>query len=415
MFAIVIREINKINMIQKIVYRFIKPRHFWRTASFSELSEIYTSMMMRSLGFSLMGIFVPVFLYTNGVSLQNIFLFFVYFFLLRVPVSFFSGFVIARIGPKHSIAVSTILLIGFLSLLLTYNQLIWPLFILALFFTLSNGLFFIAYDTDFSKIKHAEHGGKELSYLYIFERLGGALGPLIGGIVASVFVPEITIILALVVLIGSIIPLMLTNEPVRLHQQITFRGFAWKRHTRDYISIAALNVEHALSTILWPLFVTVLVFEGNIYAKLGAIVALGMTVSMVTARFYGRVIDTKHGATLLSYGACANAFTHLLRPFINSAGGVVLMSAASEPVALASRMPLAKGYFDAGDVEKGYRIIYFTVSQMVTSSFKCAVFLLLYLLAPFVSVRGLFVVGFIIAALASVIVLVQQFPALKRV
>ncbi len=44
---------------------------------FDELAELYTSMSLRSLGFSLIGIFVPVYLFQYGVSVKDIFLFFI--------------------------------------------------------------------------------------------------------------------------------------------------------------------------------------------------------------------------------------------------------------------------------------------------------------------------------------------------
>ena len=167
-------------MLQKIIHNFARPRHPWRKIKFDELAEIYTSMSIRSFGFGIIGIFVPIYLYQNGSSLQSIFLFFTLFFVFRLPIAYVSAFVVGRIGPKHSIAVSTLLLIVFLSQLLTLDVFQWPLLILAFSFSVTNGLFFVAYNTDFSKIKNTEHGGKELSWLYIFERTGGALGPLVG-------------------------------------------------------------------------------------------------------------------------------------------------------------------------------------------------------------------------------------------
>ena len=70
-------------MIQKLIHRIAAPGHPWRTMKFDELAEIYTSMTIRSLGFGIIGIFVPIFFYKNGVSLQSIF----YFYALATPVA----------------------------------------------------------------------------------------------------------------------------------------------------------------------------------------------------------------------------------------------------------------------------------------------------------------------------------------
>lgn len=402
-------------MIDRLIHKFTRKRHYWRQAGFDELSEIYTSMMMRSLGFSLMGIFVPIYLYTNGFSIQDIFLFFAFVFFIRAPLSYIIALVVGRIGPKHSIAVSTIILILFLMMLLSISAFQWPLIILALPFSAANGLFFIAYHTDFSKIKHVDHGGKELGYSVIFERLGGAAGPLVGGAIASLIVPEATIVFAIFVLLASLIPLFLTSEPVKRHQHIVFKGFPARKYTRNFIAMCGLNIEHIISVVLWPLFIAIVIFQDDIYAKVGAVVAIGTLASIVSARFFGGVIDKKKGGVVLRYGVFFYGFLHLLRPFISTTPAAVLMNVTSEPTALAVRLPLVKGFYDEGDSIEGYRIVYFTVSEILLALFKSIFFTGLYLLGFVVDHVLLLQLSFVFAAVATVITLIQKFPALKRV
>ncbi len=91
---------------------------------------------------------------------QRYFSFYLFFFSFRIPLSFIDGWVVGKIGPKHGIAISTLLFVVFLSALLTLELIGWPLWFLALLFTITNGLFFISYHTDFSKIKDTKHSGK---------------------------------------------------------------------------------------------------------------------------------------------------------------------------------------------------------------------------------------------------------------
>src|SRR5690606_4521088 len=138
--------------------------------------------------------------------------------------------------------ISNILFIVFLGLLASFQSLDWPLWLLATFYTMANGLFWVAYHTDFSKVKDSTHGGKELGWLYIFERVGGALGPVVGGLLAAIFVSEATIIFAIIVFAASLVPLFLTNEPVRLHQHITYAGFPYRRHLMDFVSFSSFDI-----------------------------------------------------------------------------------------------------------------------------------------------------------------------------
>ncbi len=402
-------------MINQLIYKITRHRHPWRVLEFDEIAEIYTSMSLRSLGFGIIGIFVPIFLYTKEVPIAGIFWFFLWVFLLRIPLSFCLAFVVGRIGPKHGIALSTLLFLVFLGMLFTFESVRWPLIALALAFTVSNGLFFLSYHTDFSKVKNTKHGGKELGWLYTFERVGGALGPLLGGLAASLVAPEASIVLAIIVLGFSLIPLFLTNEPVKLHQKITFFGFPWRRHTRDFVAMAGAHLDNSSSQFVWPLFVSVIVFGGGAYAKVGAIIAAATAVSLVSTRLFGVIVDGKKGWLLLSVGVWANALLHLFRPFALTGASATLASTMNEPITLSYRMPLMKGYYDAADSEEGYRIVYLALMEFCGAVVKALYFLALWVCAEFlfgdVSVlRWNFVaIGFL-----SLFILAQKFPALRR-
>jgi MFS family permease len=382
---------------------------------FDELAEVYTSMSLRSFGFGVIGIFVPVFLYKNGVDLTGIFFFYALFFALRIPVAYIAAFVVARIGPKHSIAVSTILLVAFLMQLLSYPAFGWPLATLAFSFTIANGLFFVAYNVDFSKIKSNKHGGKELGWLYIFERAGSALGPFVGGLLATFVSPLLTIGFAMAVLLGSLVPLFFTNEPVKVHQKITFKGFKWKNHKRDFMALAAFNVENVATGVMWPLLIAVFIFTTDTYAKLGSLIAVAMVLSMVGAHMFGKFIDNKKGYYLLTYGTLLNAITHVFRSFITAGGGAVAVSLLNEPTTLSYRMPLVKGFYDAADSEDGYRIVYLVVTEALCAAAKslyCAILLVCsYFYDPILVLRY----SFVIVAIISLGILWQRFPALKKV
>jgi MFS family permease len=402
-------------MIQKLIHSVLRPRHPWRDVKFDELAEIYTSMTLRTLGFSLIGIFVPVFLYKSGVSLESIFFFYFLFFLFRLPVDYCSAFLVGRIGPKHALGLSTVLYIMFLILLLTFNIEQWPLWLLAAIFSTSNGIFFIAYHTDFSKIKSSKHGGKELSYLYIFERFGGVLGPLIGGLLASFVAPEATIIIAIFVLLGSQIPLFLSSEPVRTHQKIKFKNFPWKRFKYDYISLSANGIDRMASLVAWPLLISVTVFVDDSYAKIGVLVAVSTVLSIIIARYFGRLIDNHKGLSLLKIGVITNSLVHLARPFLLTTTGAASISLVNEPVTLASSMPVVKGFYDQTDSIEGYRIVYITSVELVLAVIKGFYFLGLLVFSQFYNPVDVLSWSFIVVAIATMGVLFQRFPALKRV
>jgi hypothetical protein len=303
----------------------------------------------------------------------------------------------------------------FLFHLLTYTKIGWPLPILAFWYTVANGLFFLAYNTDFSKIKDSKNGGKELGWLYIFERSGFALGPVVGGLIASLVSPELTIVVAILIMLSSLIPLFLTKEPVKTHQNIKYKGFSPMKYKADFISLSAFNIENVATAVMWPLLAGVFVFTDGTYAKLGALIGFSMVVSMFSARMFGKFIDDRKGYYLLKYGVILNAVTHAIRPFITTGAGVASVSIINEPTTLSYRMPLVKGLYDAADTHEGYRIVYLTWMEMTTAlakSLYCfAMFIACYHFDSLTVLR----LSFIPVAIISLGILLQKFPALKKV
>jgi MFS family permease len=161
-------------MVEKAIKKIIRKRHFWRTVGFDELSEIYMSQMLRSLAVNLVGVFVPIYLYKIGYSLIAISAMYLVWFMVRPLWAVLSAKIIGAWGPKHAIALSVVIQILYLALILTVNTFNWPLWVIGSIGSLCFGLFLMAFNVDFSKIKHTEHGGKEISFLQMFERIGAS-------------------------------------------------------------------------------------------------------------------------------------------------------------------------------------------------------------------------------------------------
>src|SRR4051812_29274710 len=109
-------------MLRKLIKRWLRPKHFWRDVGFDELSEIYISMMFRALALSVVGIFVPIYLYKLGYGLTSILLFYGTFSFMRMLCDVLAGYTVARIGPKHTMLMSTFFQIINLALLLSLPQ-----------------------------------------------------------------------------------------------------------------------------------------------------------------------------------------------------------------------------------------------------------------------------------------------------
>lgn len=401
-------------MFQKLINRLVGRRHFWRTVGFNELSEIYANQFLRSMALNLIGIFVPIYLYKLGYSVQEILLhYFAVFFYARLFLNILSARIIARFGPKHALAISAIIQVGSLCMLVSMQDLGWPIWTQAIVASCANSIFFMSLHTDFSKIKDTKHTGKELGFLWIFDRLGAALGPLIGGLLANFFDPRYAIVASILMLIASLVPLFATAEPVRVKQKITFKGLQVRKNTRNYIAHAAFEIDNFASIAIWPLFVGVAIFTVDTYAKLGVAASISTCVALAAAWSIGKLVDSKKSGTLFSIAVVANALIHGLRVFPAGLFGVVAVNIINDPTTAAFRMPYYKGMYGAADEQEGYRIAFITSMEMVGTVAKGSYSLLLWFAMQFVAPLELLRWHFPLVGAVTLYMLVHRYRALR--
>jgi MFS family permease len=401
-------------MLKKLIKQLLAPRHYWRTVTFDELSELYTSMLLRGLAISLVGIFIPVYLYKLGYKIPDILLFYTGFFFAKLVFDFIAAYVVAKQGPKHTIILSYSLQVVSLGMLLTLPTMHWSLEAISGIWGASSSLFFIAYHVDFSKIKHSEHGGKEIGYMFIIEKIGAIIGPLIGGLVANYFGAHYIIAAAATMFTLSIIPLLLSPEPVRTNQVLHFSKLPTLVYKRDALAYSALGIENSVSIVLWPLCIVALVFTNDTYAKIGILSAAGVFISLFTTRAIGALIDNKKGRQLLRFGVVVNAANHLVRIYAKQFWAVFTINMVNEAATPAYRMPFIKGWYDASDDLEGLRIVYLATMEAVGDIAKATLWALLFVLSGILSTRSLIGLGFIIGAVASLLIATESFPALGK-
>lgn len=401
-------------MVEKVIKKIFERRHFWRTIGFDELSELYASEFLRNLSMSVIGIFVPIYLYKLGFNLQAIFAMQVIWAASRPIFLYIAAKSVAIFGPKHTMALGTLVQILYLSVLISIETAHWPLALLAVLGSLSYALYNIAIQVDFSKVKHTEHGGKELSFITICERVGSALGPLAGGLIASFINPQATIFVAIIFMIVSLLPLFLSAEPTRTKQKIVLRGFPWRRHKWDFVSATFFGVENVVSIVIWPLFIALTLFKTNTYASIGLLVSVSTGTALLAIFFIGRLIDNHKGGLLLRVGAISNSVVHLVRPFVSGPLQAIFVSFVNEPMTASYRMPYTKGLYDAADSVVGYRIVYLTLVDAFRMFGLFVFWLSAYIASFFVSSEvAILQAAFFVAAISSLGILTQRFPALK--
>ena len=399
-------------MIKKIIKKLLERRHFWRDASFDELSELYVSMTVRSVAISSVGIFVPIYMFRLGYTLQDLFMLYGWYATTMAVVSIGSAWLVARIGPKHSMLMSFVFQLTSMGLFLTLGQINWPLYVIGFVWGVATNLFFLSYHVDFSKVKHAHHSGKELGYMYIMQKIGYIVGPLLGGVIGTVFGGSYVFLVAAVLMLFGVMVLLRTAEPVKTRQRLDFSLPVHKMKI-DMQSYAAFATENILTNILWPTFVVLFVLVGGVYIKLGLLSSISVLVSILATYIFGKIADAKKGRRLLRISASLNSLLHLSRSFATSLPHVFAINILNDSLTIGYSLPYTKGWYSAADDFAGKRIAYFAAIEVAGNTARAVACWMLAVLSMFLSARLTLTIGFVAAAIVSLLIVREKFKALS--
>lgn len=400
-------------MIKKAIHRLIRRRHFWRDAGFDELSELYVSMIFRSVAVGSVGVFVPVYLYLLGHSIVDILSVYAWFATVSAVSSLGVARLVARIGPKHVILLSYVLQLVSSLLFLSHAEHQWPLIVLGGVWGLATNMFFVPYHIDFSKVKHVDHSGKEVSYMLIMQKVGLTAGPLVGGVVAAVFGGQYVFAVASVIMAIGALPLLLSGEPVRTRQAFDL-DIPIQKVGRGLAAYASLATADIISKVAWPAYVGILVLASNVYVKLGLLSSASVGISIVATLLFGKMADKNQGRMMIRKASLFGALLELTRPFISTMPQTIGLNILYDTSKIGYTLPFVKGLYAAADELPGHRIAYLGVVEAFGNLGRAFACWLLVLVALSYSVRTTLTVAFVLSAIAILGISLERFRALNR-
>lgn len=405
-------------MLQKILHRILVRRHFWRYASFSEISELYASRMLRMLAINIAASFMSIFLYQHGFSVASIALFWGLFFLFKTFIALPAAALVAHIGAKHGILLSNLMYIP--SMIIFAFVPLYGAYLL-IFVVLLQGtsaaLYSISYSTDFSKVKSPLYAGKEIAYMNIIEKITTGLSPLIGGLLAFAFGPQVVLIIAAVLFSLAAAPLLRTSEQERPRQKLHFKGFTWHLVRPNIASQIAIGFDVFASGNVWTLYVAIFIIgistSNGVYAANGALLSVVLFAALGASYAYGKLIDGRRGRELLQVSSFVNSLVHVVRGFIITPIAVAGLNVANEAATTGYTMAYTRGLFDNADLS-GERVTYLGIVE-VQSNLGAAIsgFVLFFLASAMKDSLSIHIFFFISAAVVLLIAF-SKFPLYRK-
>lgn len=373
--------------------------HHYRL-KFTELNEIYIFNSLRSLAFTFIAYFIPIYLLSTQGSIKIVFLYYAILYggeALFEPVS---AKLIRHLGPKHTIALSVPFLLAhffFLQTLSVYN---WPIWLLSISGSIGLAFFWQAYHYDFSKAKRKKKATSDVTNQYIIIYLLAVAAPFLGGFLMDNGGPFITFgIVISLLLIGTTV-LFRTTDKHETTNKLNFSKLNYKCLRRDALSYAGLTIEGFVSMTAWPLFIF-LIFGS--YTKLGLVVSISLLVSIIIMYVVGKKSDKNihNKMKYLRFGGLGKGIVDLSKVIVSTVFGVYFVSIAKSIVGSFFLTPWFSEYYMHADEQP--RSEYIMVMEMAVDLIRSAFSVFLIILSFFVALETLLIIALIFGGVGTII------------
>lgn len=287
----------------------------------SSMSKIYIFQAIYTFVSSLIGIFVPLYLYSQGIELLFIFLFVSsqsFFRLLITPViiSF-----INNSGLKWAIFTALPFYVLYLNSLTTVTNDLTTLILPVIFFAIFSSMYWPAMHAEIAQ--RSSGNSSKIGNLQLVITLVSSLAPLIGGFFLEFSSYQLVLLFSLVLLAIGAVPLLLSEDIKAKKIQYSYsKQFSYLRlkDLKKNIPYIGEGIESYLVLTIAPLLFFIWL-KGN-FASIGALLSLFSYVSIVFVVYFKRFIKHKSKKKSVKMIAKISSYQWIIRALAYIFGGM---------------------------------------------------------------------------------------------
>ncbi|MCU0679506.1 MAG: MFS transporter [Planctomycetes bacterium] len=270
------------------------------------INAVYTTVSIEGFAYSLIGIFIPIYLLKLGYSLSAVFIFFIVHNLSLAIFSIIAGYTVSRIGYIKPMLFRFPLLFLFLFMLYNLKALPIPLYVLAALNGAQVAFYWIPLNILFAKNTRKEKIGSAIGKLFALPQLAALIGPFLGGLIAVSFGFKFLFAGTFLLLLISLVPLITARG---LKSDFKFelkKGVAFFIKNPKYIITEIFdNIGGEMEGVIWPIFIYLNFLNIVAVGIVGTLIALGTTmftlmIGNYTDKFSKRLFIRIGAVTVLS-------------------------------------------------------------------------------------------------------------------
>lgn len=234
-------------------------RHKHSFFGLSDFGEFQAAAYLHVIGRSLISIFIPILLLTNGFSISQVILYYLIYHILDYPLNFVARWCIQKIGAKWTTIIAIVFELGFFILLgFVSPSHLWLLFVLAFLAAAYDTTYWVANVFLFLSTTKKKNTNKSTGVYYALSEMASLAGPAIGAAVLIFTTESALIYTSIVILALSIIPLFFIQKMDDKPQKKILPAkefFAHKEERQNFTSYALWAIHRGAEAVLWPTFI----------------------------------------------------------------------------------------------------------------------------------------------------------------
>ncbi|MFB6075821.1 MAG: MFS transporter [Candidatus Aenigmatarchaeota archaeon] len=300
------------------------------------IDQIYTFETLQKFAFSLIGIFIPIYIASEGYPLSWVLGFILIlvltFTIISVPISY----IISKTGFKHSLILSYFFYLPAFILLKILEISIELLVTVAVLMAFGKALHWLSLHSEFAIDTEESTRDKAAGRLLGLPGLSKAVAPALGGIIMIRWGFDVLVTLTILITLISIIPLFASKDH-RDPMGYRFASMINKKH----VTFASLFILRgfliAAGYYIFPLYVYYLV-GGTINS--GGVLSMAGFGSVVFALLIGRVTGKVERKHMVMIGSISSCILFVLRTYVGDPFEAFLISFLAGLMVMVYYIPL---------------------------------------------------------------------------
>ena len=362
------------------------------------MMELYGFSVLYSFAAALILIFEPVFFFVEGFSLAWIAGYYAAHYILYLILLPIGARLAGRFGMERSLAVSMPLFVVYFLTLATIPTFPGLFYMAWILLSLFKTFYWPAYHAEISKFGDQRNLGTEISWLMAINSGVGVFGPLIGGVVVTIFGFPVLFVMAACLALVAGFPLLRTKErlkPVKIKY-----ATPWKLLSQDSLRMVRWGMAGWAADLVYLVFWPIMMFTVlGTASSLGLVSSLNALVMTAIGFVVGEASDRMARRKILRFHLPFMVIGYLLGPLAGGAMRVFLTDTLMKVSYVGVQLPMWYRLYQRGG--RVGPLLYATVLEMLICIFKALCALVLVIIFSTTAPAAGLGIAFVMAAVMS--------------